>query len=515
MAVDQVRTRATGFTSGSRAVHRLMLAASLTAATISIPAPAEAAPALALAAAPRETACVPGTSTASDEAIAKQLRPLMNGRRLGSLVSGRAIACARVIVARVKARDLPERAAVIAITTAITESTLNNHRVALDHDSLGLFQQRPSQGWGSTSQLVDPAHATDAFLKAMLRKLPGGAWMTGGIGAICQYVQTSAYPGAYTPEVHDAALIVASLWTTNAASPAPATSAAASPTPTGPYQAVTATAETEIGTLTGRHDLLMADWNGDKHNDLLVVNGAGLATGKTEVRVMDGARDYASLLLTTATAVPATDERHDYTAADWNGDGRPDLVVVQKTGTGSGKVEIVVADGASSFRNLTLTTTTSLAADDKAQFAMTDWNADGRPDLVAVRTSGTASGKVEVRILDGASNFQRDLVPAITTAEPARDGQRAEVLDWNHDTKPDVVLVRKPATAAGKTELHVLDGAAQLSRTLVKQSTVLGLADDRFALLLADAGTGKRPDLVVIQKTGTANGRGHVWVIGG
>lgn len=150
MAVDQVRTRATGFSSGSRAVHRLILAASLTAAAVSIPAPTQAAQALAaapLAAAPRETSCVPGTSTASDEAIAKQLRPLMNGRRLGSLVSGRAIACARVIVARVKARDLPERAAVIAITTAITESTLNNHRVALDHDSLGLFQQRPSQGW--------------------------------------------------------------------------------------------------------------------------------------------------------------------------------------------------------------------------------------------------------------------------------------------------------------------------------------------------------------------------------
>ncbi|BAL88495.1 hypothetical protein AMIS_32750 [Actinoplanes missouriensis 431] len=523
MAVGQVRTRV---------VHRLLLTASLAVGTLAsfVPVAAQAAPLP--AAAPRSIACIPGEATAADRAIADQLRPLMNGRRLGSAVSGRAIACARIIVARVKARDLPERAAVIAMTTAIAESTLKNHRVAHDHDSLGLFQQRPSQGWGSTAELTDPAYATDAFLKAMMRKFPGGGWMTGGIGAICQHVQTSAYPGAYSPEAHDAALIVSRLWSggssavtgsappavtdsgSPAATPVSPTTPTASPTPTGPFQRVTATAETEIGTLTGHHELLMADWDGDSHDDLMVVNGAGLATGKTEVRILNGTRDFTSLSLITATAIEATDERHDYTAADWNGDGRPDLVAVQKTGTDSGKVEVRIADG-DSFRDLILDVTTSLPVDDRAQFAMVDWNADGRLDLVAVRTFGTASGKVEVQVLDGAANLQRELLPAIVTAEPVQDGMQVQVTDWNRDKRPDVVLVRKPATAEGKTELHVLDGAAKLSRTLVKARTLLGLADERYAVLVTDASGDKRPDMVVVQKTGTANGRAHVWVLGG
>ncbi|MEU4561876.1 VCBS repeat-containing protein [Actinoplanes sp. NPDC023936] len=509
-------------------MHRLLLTASLAVGTVAslVPAAAQAAPLPAPA--PGSTACIPGDATAADRAIAEQLRPLMNGRRLGSAVSGRAIACARIIVARVKARDLPERAAVIAMTTAIAESTLNNHRVAHDHDSLGLFQQRPSQGWGSTTELTDPAYATDAFLKAMQRKFPGGGWLTGDIGAICQYVQTSAYPGAYSPEAHDAALIVARLWSgaspatgpaSSPASPVPPASPvsptpASSPTPTGPFQRVTATAETEIGALTGQHELLMADWDGDSHDDLMVINGAGLATGKTEVRILNGTRDFTSLSLITATAIEATDARHDYTAADWNSDGRPDLVVVQKTGTDSGKVEIRVADG-DSFRDLILDATTSLAVDDRAQFAVVDWNADGRLDLVAVRTFGTASGKVEVQVLDGAANLQRDLLPTIVTAEPVQDGMQAQVTDWNRDKRPDVVLVRKPATAEGKTELHVLDGAAKLSRTLVKARTLLGLADERYAVLVTDASGDKRQDMVVVQKTGTANGRAHVWVLGG
>jgi cell wall-associated NlpC family hydrolase len=59
------------------------------------------------------------------------------------------------------------RAARIALMTAITESELYN----LDHgeqDSLGLFQQRPSQGWGTPAQLMDPVYATDAFVRRLL-----------------------------------------------------------------------------------------------------------------------------------------------------------------------------------------------------------------------------------------------------------------------------------------------------------------------------------------------------------
>jgi hypothetical protein len=156
--------------------------------------------------------CRSGGATAADTAVANQVRPHMNGRRLGQSVNAYSISCARTIVETTRGRGLAQRAAVIAVATAITESSLHNYTEAVDHDSLGLFQQRPSQGWGAPHQLVDPVYATNAFLGAMLRKFPNNAWMNGSIGRICQTVQVSAYPDAYNYEVHDAELIVSALW---------------------------------------------------------------------------------------------------------------------------------------------------------------------------------------------------------------------------------------------------------------------------------------------------------------
>ena len=58
-------------------------------------------------------------------------------------------------------------AATIAVATSLQESKLQNLTTAVDHDSLGLFQQRPSTGWGSPSELEDPTYAATAFLKSL------------------------------------------------------------------------------------------------------------------------------------------------------------------------------------------------------------------------------------------------------------------------------------------------------------------------------------------------------------
>jgi hypothetical protein len=161
---------------------------------------------------PAYGSCAPAGETPEDEAIANALRPYLNGPRMGRQLDAGRVACARVIVETVKQLGLPPRAAVIAVTAAVTESTLRNFTEAVDHDSLGLFQQRPSQGWGSPSQVTDPVYATNAFLAAMMRQFPNNSWMYGDINAIVQAVQGSAFPGAYNPEVHDAELLVGALW---------------------------------------------------------------------------------------------------------------------------------------------------------------------------------------------------------------------------------------------------------------------------------------------------------------
>ena len=90
-------------------------------------------------------------------------------------------------------RGLPSRAATIALTTAYQESKIRNLNYG-DRDSLGLFQQRPSQGWGTAEQVLDPVHATNKFYDALV-KFKG--YESADITTIAQKVQRSGYPEAY------------------------------------------------------------------------------------------------------------------------------------------------------------------------------------------------------------------------------------------------------------------------------------------------------------------------------
>jgi hypothetical protein len=100
---------------------------------------------------------------------------------------------ARAIADVAQARKLPVRALVIALATAEQESHLRNLPYG-DRDSLGLFQQRPSQGWGTPAQVQDPAYAAGRFFDHLVQ-VPG--WQTGRLTDVAQTVQRSAFPGAY------------------------------------------------------------------------------------------------------------------------------------------------------------------------------------------------------------------------------------------------------------------------------------------------------------------------------
>ncbi|MFJ9039395.1 heavy metal transporter [Streptomyces sp. NPDC102406] len=104
-------------------------------------------------------------------------------------------------------RGMPERAVTIALATALQESGLRNIRHG-DRDSLGLFQQRPSAGWGSAEQIMDPAYAAERFY-AHLDKVPGYSRLPLTVAA--QRVQRSGYPQAYAKHEPDATLLSAAL----------------------------------------------------------------------------------------------------------------------------------------------------------------------------------------------------------------------------------------------------------------------------------------------------------------
>jgi len=100
---------------------------------------------------------------------------------------------AAIIVGEALRRHLPARAATIAIVTASQESGLRNLNYG-DADSLGLFQQRPSQGWGTPDQIMDPWYSAGKFYDALVKVKN---WQFRNIGEVAQAVQRSAYPDAY------------------------------------------------------------------------------------------------------------------------------------------------------------------------------------------------------------------------------------------------------------------------------------------------------------------------------
>ncbi|MFG1828792.1 hypothetical protein [Micromonospora chersina] len=127
-------------------------------------------------------------------------------------LNGEQLANAKAIIAATKKAGLPERAAVISIATSLQESKLENlgHLGdANDHDSLGLFQQRPSSGWGTPEQITNPEYSTLAFLKG-LKQVDG--WQDMPLTEAAQTVQVSAYPDAYAQWEQQAADIVAHHW---------------------------------------------------------------------------------------------------------------------------------------------------------------------------------------------------------------------------------------------------------------------------------------------------------------
>lgn len=123
---------------------------------------------------------------------------------------------AALIVAIGKGMGVPAQGWVVAVATALQESGLINQRTATDHDSLGLFQQRPSQGWGTPAQITNPGYATQAFYRHLLA-VPG--WQAMPVTEAAQAVQRSAYPDAYARQEARARAIVAALTGVPAACP--------------------------------------------------------------------------------------------------------------------------------------------------------------------------------------------------------------------------------------------------------------------------------------------------------
>jgi Ser-tRNA(Ala) deacylase AlaX len=191
----------------------------------------------------------------------------------------------------------------------------------------------------------------------------------------------------------------------------------------------------------------------------VAVKKSKTGTNSTEVHILSGASDFKSFILQTGTGLHETDATFEFMMTDWNGDGRPDLVAIKKSSTGTNSTEVHILSGASNFKSFILQTGTGLHETDSTfQFMMTDWNGDGRPDLVAVEKSNTGTNSTEVHVLSGASNFKSFLLHSGTALHKTDGTFDFAMTDWNGTGRPDLVAIKKRNTGTNSTEVHIMAG---------------------------------------------------------
>ncbi|MBM0238794.1 C40 family peptidase [Micromonospora sp. ATA32] len=146
-------------------------------------------------------------------AAAPAVRPSGQPPDIGNWDTGQLDIAATIIDVGVS-KGVPRWGWVVAVATAMQESGLHNLPFLgdrNDHDSVGVFQQRPSQGWGTAEQLSKPSYQAGRFFDKLVT-VPG--WQTMPLTQAAQAVQVSAFPDAYATWTDDALRVVEQLTNT-------------------------------------------------------------------------------------------------------------------------------------------------------------------------------------------------------------------------------------------------------------------------------------------------------------
>ncbi|MDQ3029358.1 MAG: VCBS repeat-containing protein, partial [Actinomycetota bacterium] len=237
------------------------------------------------------------------------------------------------------------------------------------------------------------------------------------------------------------------------------------------------------------------------------LGGAG-----AEVHVMDGATRYATFLSQSASALPAALEPHwTFRLADHDRDGVRDLFAVEHPSRSF--VRVRVLSGASGYRSSLLDVVTPLRLTDQASwvFDVADLDGDGHLDLVGVDRQGQSG--TEVHALSGSSGLRGWQVNTATALpRTATSAWSFSLGDHDRDGVPDLFAIAR-AGASGRTEVHVLSGAAGFRGWLAQVATPLGpTRPEDWSFDVGDADGNGEDDLVGVLRGG-ASGRTEVHVL--
>lgn len=212
------------------------------------------------------------------------------------------------------------------------------------------------------------------------------------------------------------------------------------------------------GVSHGNWDYHFADFNRDGHLDLFGVLKNATGSGRTEVHILSGASSFQTPLVQIGTALQQTYGDWEFDIGDWDRDGIPDLIGIAKRNTGSGRTEVHVLSGRSTFQTFIVHQASVFGqADASWAFKMADWNRDGTLDLVGLKKYATGSNSTEIHVASGATGFGTWIHQTGSPLPETNADWEFELADWDRDGRPDLFAIHERNTASGGVELHIAD----------------------------------------------------------
>lgn len=192
--------------------------------------------------------------------------------------------------------------------------------------------------------------------------------------------------------------------------------------------------------------------------DLIYIKTQDTPSGKVEVHIASGASRYTSRSLEVVTSFE-NEKKQDgqWSVYDYNGDGKPDLVFIKTRNTGTGTIEVFVASGSSNYQERLISTGTVFPIEDENNgfWQLGPYSING--DLIYIKDANTGTGTIEVHIASRASRYQTKLSGVGSTFAQEQNGFW-QLIDFNADGKLDLAYIKHQNTESDTVEVHVASG---------------------------------------------------------
>ncbi|KAI1435564.1 hypothetical protein GGR50DRAFT_694100 [Xylaria sp. CBS 124048] len=247
-------------------------------------------------------------------------------------------------------------------------------------------------------------------------------------------------------------------------------------------------------------------------SDLAYIKTRLTGTNSVEVHIASSSSNYQTRIFEAGSTFG------EETDGTWllipSGDSSlPDLAFIKTANTPSGRVEVHIASGASNYRTRTLETPTVFRNENNGVWSLYDYDGDGRPDLVYIKTRNTGTGRVEVHVASAASGYSQFILQTGTTFLPENNGFWS-LAAYSRPGAADLVYIKDARTGTGRTEVHVASQDSRYQTRIFEGGSAFGQEANGVWSLVNWSGNDVL-DLAYIKYRNTGTGRVEVHVAAG